>query len=345
MILLKLAYEGDINIVDKIHNMRQNFKSKNMIIGISETIEGNTHFINIICDDKDYTEPLEKMVYLYISNILYKIIIDYFRNKEMYELLTDTYYFLKHDELIEIETKVMKILRGEDVAMDEAYIYCMNRINNIIEKIKSCIEEKREININGFIIFRIKDLIEDIQAVIDKVVEKYMIEKEYNEFIKLLRYFVDVQESKIYEVNIHINRYGEYNLLDSYGKDIFQDFINDLSENRFNGMGNMEDILISGLITNSPRKVIVHGSKYCLNKEFLETINNVFVDRVLYCQECSICNALEETIAIINNSSEDENTEGYNSYNIDDNRIIPMNDIDEEVIFIKELGDMKIPKK
>ncbi|MGM9973518.1 MAG: putative sporulation protein YtxC [Clostridiaceae bacterium] len=325
MILLKLAYEGDINIVDQIQNMQQNFKNKNMVIGISENIEGNTHFINIICDDKDYREPLEKMVYLYISNILYKIIIDYFRNKEMYELLEDTYYFLKHDELIDIETKVMEILRGDDVVMDETYIYCMNRINNIIEKIKDCIEEKREININGFIIFRIKDLIEDIQAVIDRVVEKYMIEKEYNEFIKLLRYFVDVQESKIYEVNIHINRYGEYNLLDSYGKDIFQDFINDLSDNKFNGMGNMEDIVISGLITNSPRKVIIHGSKNCNNKEFLETINNVFVGRVIYCQGCSICKYTEETIDLVNRTSEDENVEGYN---IDENSIIPMNHLD-----------------
>ncbi len=333
MILLKLAYEGDIDIVDKVYSMRQNFKSKNMIIGISENIEGNTHFINIICDDKDYTEKLEKMVYLYISNILYKYILDYFRNKEMYELLIDSYYFLKHDELVEIETKVMKILRGEDVHMDEVYIYCMNRINNMIEKIKSCIEEKRKININGFIIFRIKDLIEDIQSVIDKVVEKYMIEKEYNEFIKLLRYFVDVQESKIYEVNIHINRYGEYTLLDSYGKDIFQDFINDLSETRFNGMGNMEDILISGLITNSPRKVIVHGSKNCLNKEFLETINNVFVDRVIYCQGCLICSSLEESIAAVNNYTEEQKAEDYNRK---DTRIIPMNDIDKEVVFVKE---------
>ena len=42
MILLKLAYEGDINIVDQIQNMQQNFKNKNMVIGISENIEGNT---------------------------------------------------------------------------------------------------------------------------------------------------------------------------------------------------------------------------------------------------------------------------------------------------------------
>ncbi len=37
-----------------------------------------------------------------------------------------------------------------------------------------------------------------------------MVEKEYNEFIKLLKYFVDVQENKIDEVNIIIDKLGNY---------------------------------------------------------------------------------------------------------------------------------------
>ena len=42
-----------------------------------------------------------------------------------------------------------------------------------------------------------KELREDIEEIIDKVVEEYMVEKEYREFVKLLKYFVDIQESKI----------------------------------------------------------------------------------------------------------------------------------------------------
>lgn len=66
-----------------------------------------------------------------------------------------------------------------------------------MKKIKTCLEENEEINIQGFITFRMKELREDIEEIIDKVVEEYMVEKEYREFVKLLKYFVDIQESKI----------------------------------------------------------------------------------------------------------------------------------------------------
>ncbi|WP_040211980.1 putative sporulation protein YtxC [Clostridium polynesiense] len=289
MMLLKLAYEGEMNLIEDIQNMRQNFKTKNIILGISESIEGNTHFIKILCEDNDYSDNLQKMVYLYISNILYKIIVDYFRKREMYEVLTDTYFFLKHDEILNIEDKSMKVLMGEISTMDETYVFCMNRINSIIEKIKCCIEEKKEININGFITFRMKDLIYDLESVVDKIVEKYMIEKEYNEFIKLLKYFVDIQESKILEVNIIIDIAGNYKIQDTYGNDIFHDFVSDLTEGKFSGIANIEDIIISGLITNSPRKIIIHGKDNCKNIEVLETIKNVFTDRVTFCSKCKYC--------------------------------------------------------
>lgn len=289
MLLIKLAYEGEINIIEDIQSMRHSFKSKNVILGISESIEGNTHFIKILCEDSDYSDKLQNMVYLYISNILYKIVVDFFKKREMYELITDTYFFLKHDEILTVEDKSMKILLGKIEASDDSYVFYMNRINDIIDKIKLCIEEKREININGFITFRMKDLINDLESIVDKVVEKYMIEKEYNEFIKLLKYFVDIQESKIYEVNIIIDTSGNYKVMDGYGNDIFEDFISDLSESKFGGAINIEDIIISGLITNSPRKVIIHGKDNCRNKELLETIKNVFTDRVTLCHNCKLC--------------------------------------------------------
>lgn len=50
------------------------------------------------------------------------------------------------------------------------------------------------------------DIKEDLEAVIDKVVERYMVEKEYDEFINLLKYFVDIQENKIDEVNVIIKK-------------------------------------------------------------------------------------------------------------------------------------------
>ena len=44
----------------------------------------------------------------------------------------------------------------------------------------------------------------------------------------------------------------------------------------------MEDILISGLITSAPKNITIYGKENCTNKEFLDTIENVFGDKVTF---------------------------------------------------------------
>ena len=109
---------------------------------------------------------------------------------------------------------------SEGAISGPSMVYCINRKNIIMDKITRCIEENNEINISGFLTFRIKELKEDLECIVDKVVEEYMVEKEYNEFIKLLKYFVEIQESKIDEINIIIEKNGDYYLRDEEGNDL-----------------------------------------------------------------------------------------------------------------------------
>jgi putative sporulation protein YtxC len=296
MLLLTVVYEGEEDIINEISEIKNFFKAKNIVLGISESISGNTHFVKVFCSDEDFNNKVVGTFNLYMANVLYKVVISEFYNKEMYNFLTDTYFFLKNDELREVEQLSMKALRGEGAILDESSIYCINRKNNVIDKIVQCIEENNEINITGFITFRMKDLREDLESIIDKVVEKYMVEKEYSEFIKLLKYFVEIQESKIDEVNIIIDKSGNYQIRDADGKDIMAEFLSDLSESRVSGTANIEDIIISGLITNSPKTVRIHCAENCNNKEILDTIKNVFTDRVIMCQECKLCKKSKEKV-------------------------------------------------
>lgn len=298
MLLLTVVYEGDGDIINDISEIKSFFKTKNIILGISESITGNTHFVKIFCSDEDYNNKVINTFNLYMANVLYKIVISEFYNKEMYNFLTDTYFFLKNDELREVEQLSMKALRGEGAIKDESSIYCINRKNNVMDKIVKCIEENNEININGFLTFRMKELREDLESIIDKVVEKYMVEKEYSEFIKLLKYFVEIQESKIDEINIIIDKNSNYEIRDKNGNDIMEDFLSDLSESKLSGSTNIDDIIISGLITNSPQLIKIHCSENCSNKEMLDTIENVFTDRVSFCKECTMCKKVREKIKI-----------------------------------------------
>jgi len=129
----------------------------------------------------------------------------------------------------------------------------------------------------------------DIEKIIDKVVERYMVEKEYKEFIKLLKYFVDIQECKIDEINIIIEENNNYIIKDGEGKDLYYDFLREITSEQGRIELNIEDILISGLITNAPKSINIYGKENCNNKEFLDTIENVFGDKVSFGEVGSDC--------------------------------------------------------
>ena len=289
MLVLKLVYNSELDFVNEIQELRIVLKKKDIRIGVVESVELNNHIIKILCDDNSYNERVKDIINLYISNILYKVVLNEYKEKELLDYLTENYFFLKQEEIMEVEDEVMKtFLENKSLNFDNL-IYCLNKVNNIIEKIKSCLEENSEINIDGFIRFRMKELREDIEDIIDKVIESYMVEKEYKEFIKLLKYFVEIQESKIEEINIIIGESGNYSIIDRNKKDIFSEFMKDLIECKLDSDVKMEDIIISGLITNSPKKVIIHGKSNCLNKEFIDTIENVFENKVSFCNGCMLC--------------------------------------------------------
>lgn len=288
MLLLTVVYEGSRDLIGDINELKEYLKNKGIFIGFSESIVGNIQFIKIFCSEEEYSEKIVNTFNLYMANILYKIAICEFYDRDMLNFLNDTYFFLKPDEIRDIEILGMRMLKGEELNIDDYSIYCMNRKNNIISKIISCIEENDEININGFITFRMRELREDIEFIIDKVVEKYMVEKEYSEFIKLLKYFVEIQDSKLELVNIIIDSNGKYLIRDKDGNDMLREFLNELSGEKITD-NNLEDLIISGLITNAPKSIYIHGVENCTNKEIIDTINNVFTDRVNICKECDLC--------------------------------------------------------
>ncbi|MEG0799467.1 MAG: putative sporulation protein YtxC, partial [Bacilli bacterium] len=187
----------------------------------------------------------------------------------------------------------------EEMPIDDTVLFCMNKKNKIIKNIIMCLEEGIEINIKGFLDFRSKELTVDIYGMIEKIVERYMVEKEYNEFISLLKYFVEVQESRLDRIDIFIGKEdGQYILKDEFGNDMMSSLMSELCENKSIVDVSKDDLVISGLITTCPKKIVIHSANRCRNKELLNTIKSVFEDRVEYCNGCNECSILKEFIKI-----------------------------------------------
>jgi putative sporulation protein YtxC len=299
MLLLTVVYDDEKeDMTEGIENMVECFRGKSINIGVSESLQDKTHFVKIYCGDEDINPRFMNSFNINMANILYNIVIDEFYRKDMQSFLTNTYFFLRYDEIKEVKGLSLKALKSEGPIIDENSIFCMNRKNAVIEKIEECILDNREINIKGFITFRMKEIKDELESVIDRVVEKYMVEKEYNEFIKLLKYFVDIQDSKIEEVNIIVQPDGNYIVRDRFGTDIMDKFLSDLSDSKFSGAVSVDDMLISGLITNAPQKVVIHCPENCNNKELIDTIKNVFVEKAVMCSNCKICNEIKKTTKV-----------------------------------------------
>lgn len=288
MPLLNLVYNSEREyITDGIKSMRQYFKSKNINIGVSEKMESNTHFLKIFCDS-ELNKRMENIFNIYIADILYSAIIKKFYENGIGDFLTESYFFLQSDEIEYIKAESFNYIEGKISITDESSIYCINKKNSIIEKIIDYIKENHNINVDGFVTFRMKSIINDLESIVDKVVEKYMVEKEYDEFIKLLKYFVEIQESKIEYLDIIIEDNGEYIIKDGNGINITQKLFEELDEFRNNKQATSEDMLISALITNSPEQICIHSIENCRNKELIDTIQKVFTDRVKLYNNCNV---------------------------------------------------------
>ena len=120
-----------------------------------------------------------------------------------------------------------------------------------------------------------------ISTIVDLAWEEYFIKKDQDEFINVLKYFVDIQQEKLELLRIHIKEDNSFILYDKDGNKI--DSINDeeimdmvIEENL-----NYEDFLMSNLLTLCPGKIeIIDSLNNNSSKEIIEIIKSIFGDKV-----------------------------------------------------------------
>lgn len=283
MLLKNIVYNRENeDVIDGLEYIKNNLEIKGVKLGIAESIENKAHFVKIFCSDNNFNSRIEYNFNLYLSMVLYKFMAKEFYDKKLIAFLHENYFFLKVDEIKDLKKMCIDAFLCEGKIEGENEVFYINRKNSATKKILQCVTENPLINMEGFIRFRIKELEDDFQAMVDKVVEKYMIDKEYDEFINLLKYFVDIQESKIEEINIFAKSDGKYIIKDKTGKDISNEMVKELKNTKYNNSANEEDIIISGLITFSPQRIVIHNIEDFGRKELIDTIVNVFGDKVKF---------------------------------------------------------------
>lgn len=277
------------NIKDELRQL----KSKKISYTINEiNSDGSTSIICTVNDGRFYREKsMEsyKVLKTYISNALADYIIRQYEERLLSRIINGNFCYFNAVEKKEILSRSLNIIRNEDKTFINS-LFQIRRRNVIVRRLMDYFDNSNNIILDGFVNFRLKEYIRDLEDVVDKAVDDFLTDREYKEFIRLLRYFVDIQEPKIDTVHVIVSYDNRYILMDGSKKEITNECIAEYVNEISGGEINYDDLLVSSLITFAPRKIVIHNSTGQFhNKELMETIKNVFSGRVILCQGCDMC--------------------------------------------------------
>ncbi|MFZ5352119.1 MAG: putative sporulation protein YtxC [Bacillota bacterium] len=223
-----------------------------------------------------------------ISKMLTESIITYWEPKLLRRILRENYFYLNEKERENVFEVAKRLLQEEKTVLPGGF-YKISRRNKIMKSILDYFSSDEVLNIDGFVKFRLSTYMKELNETLERAIELYVAEREYNEFIKLLRYFVDIQECKLELVHLLQLSDGRYLLMDKNLNNVNGEYFDEIKNELADENINYDDLLISTLITISPRKIILHGSESFKNKELIKTIKSVFSDRINLCSGCEIC--------------------------------------------------------
>jgi putative sporulation protein YtxC len=300
---LQIGVEGCKNsIAEQIKKELKHLKNKNINCIIDETgIEGSSSIVCKLDEEgihKDKNIQSYKLIKAIISNALGDYIISHYEEKLISRIINNNYCYFNSMERGEILKLTTKIIKNEEKSFINS-LFKIRRRNIIVRKLSEYFEYSNNLILDGFVNFRLKEYIKDLEDIVDRAVDDFLMEREYKEFIRLLRYFVEIQSPKYDTIHIIIEYDGKYTVLDEMKNEItnecIDEFINEIPEEEIN----YDDLLVSSLITFAPKKIVIHSKGQLKNKELLETIKNVFSDKVSFCSGCEMC--------ILNRENHDKN--------------------------------------
>jgi len=294
LILLSVGYsKSNNNLYDKFKELCDYLKGKGINVAIAESDVGKMHYIKCILKDTERDinnfENCREIFYTYAANILYSFISVEYESDLVEKLLKDNYNYLDSADYDEVRNRCLSVVSGSGMFNTQGLMFNISRRNNILKKIEDFLQESAEMILDGFITFRLRETNDELNEVIEKITEDYVMEKEYSEFIRLLKYFVEIQESKYEIVNIFVLDDGDFKIEDKDYNDITQPFFEDFFTDSYEGEINKHDMLVSALITNAPQRITIHGIENDKINELLETIKSIFLERIIICPGCERC--------------------------------------------------------
>lgn len=260
---------NDLDKINYLLNLLENTQQENICFSCNSF----KHYDNIIIH---YTGiDLESFIST-TSELLSCLVIDFYEERLIKRLIFLNYFYFDIHE----RNTVFKICLEN---LSENSIYHFNdRYKLLLDCFNSYLLEKKQLNLEGFVNFRLKKYIKYLSELIDEAVNQYIVEREYWEFISLLKVYVSSEISSVKVVHL------VYNNNQSFLLDEKQNVI-DIKKNMFKARYlsdisfSSNDYALNTLLDILPQKIYVHLADKNIN-EFINTLLLIFENRVEICK-------------------------------------------------------------
>ena len=264
-------------LLNYLQNEFKNFNMLNVFYSCNEF----KHYKNIIIHYKGIDTEL---FYTKLATIFSYLVIDYFENKIIKNILFSNYFYFENYEL----TKILNLC--EENICDDSEFSFQNRQILLFEDFFNYISSHKSIVLTGFINFRLNNYRNLLNELIDFSVNEFIIEKEYLEFVSLLKLYVNTQPSLTPIIHVISSDFGiiildkDLNVIE-IDKNIFNaKYLSDISFSE-------NDFVLNTILNLLPQKIFLHLPKTDINQfEFINTLKLVFETRIVICNDCNICN-------------------------------------------------------
>ena len=213
-----------------------------------------------------------------ISKILSRLVIDEFEEDFLKKIIIHEYFYFDSFERNKILNNIFYLSDSNDFTFKENLLY---------NSFYTALSSNSKLFLDGFIPFRIQEYLNYLLKKVDDSVNRFLVDREYEEFISILKMYISSEPSTTDLV--HLIYYNSKSILLDRNKKLIE-----VDSNIFNAKYlsditfSSNDYALNTLLSMVPQKIFVHLIDNNID-EFIQTLKLIFENRIVLCDDCDIC--------------------------------------------------------
>ncbi len=270
---------NNLNLIQYLQNEFNNIDLQEICFSCNQF----KHYKNIIIH---YTGNDNELFLNRICCILSLLVIDELEDSFFNKIIYHNYFYFESLEQKQIADFC------HDININNYTEIFDKKFNSLYECFYTFLLDNKNLFLDGFINFRIKPYLNILNDLVLEAVNNYIVEKEYLEFLSLLRLYVNSQPNNINLV--HIIYSNQESILLNENKEIIANSNEHFQSKYLSDISfSSNDYTLNSLLTLLPEKIFIHLLDGYID-EFINTLQAVFVNRVQICNDCNVCNIFKK---------------------------------------------------